>query len=388
MPCSRFRAASPQTESETLMPPIDPFAGEPVRVGPWWEWPNGGKMRVISGGDGDVDDGGSLNDALNAAGKAAADRIEGDDGGDDDEDLDDDLDDDDDKAALEAGAKAAKAARQKKDDKADKTEPKEGEPVPFDEHKKLRDENASYRKKWAPFEKAFGELGDGARLILDADPEAAADIAYLARQAGTMHPDDKRWLQSVTALAETDPAEASRMMVAAAKAYREGVPADDDKAKGKKAEADGEDDDEDDDEPVTRAELKAWEKSQSDARENERNERVIAQQTERIHDEMKTLGYDLDSKDEIERARASTLIELARQDPEGSLQNAHEKLETWEQSIIDKAMGKKRKEAARTTSPGGGSSPSGEKALESMEDAAAAMDARLEGAGIAPRRRS
>jgi hypothetical protein len=334
---------------------------------------------VISGGADDDDDGGSVNDALNKAGEAAAARIDADDGSDDDLDDDDDGgDDDDDAAALEAGAAAAKKARQKAPAKAD--EPKEGEPVPWETHKKLRDENADYRKRWQPFEKAFGELDDESRTaLLDAAPALGGDLAYLARRAGLLSSEDRRWLADVTALSASDPAEAARLLAAAAAHLRS--------AEDGTGGGDDEGDDDDDDLPVTKAELKAWEARQSEALAHEREERAIETQRESIRDEMKELGYDLDSKDPIERARASTLIELAQQDPEGSLQVAHKQLVDYEQSIIDKAMKGKRKEAARTTSPTGGSSPSGEKALETMEDGEAAMTARLDGAGIPARRR-
>lgn len=365
--------------------PLDPFSGEPVRNGAWWEWPGGGKLRVISGGDGDDEGGADLGAALDAAGKAAADRIENE-GGDAD---DDDLDDVDDAAALKAGADAAAKARQKPAE-GDEGATKEGEPVPWDEHKKLRDENANYRKRWQPFEKAFGDLGEGATTIIAADPALVADMAYLAREAKTMHPDDKAYIERVTAIAEDDPAEAGRLLAVAAQAYRED-PAPDANAKDKKKGSDddeGDDgEDEDDDLPVTRAELKEWERKQTEQAQRIADERAIEAQTETITKQMKDLGYDPDSEDPIERARASTLIELAQQDPRGDLKKAHEALAKWEQSVIDKAMGKKRKDAARATAPDNGAAPSGERALESMEDAAAAMDARLEGAGITPKRR-
>ena len=60
------------------------------------------------------------------------------------------------------------------------------EAVPWDDHVKLRHENAEYRKKWGPYEEAFGGFDDDGRSgwmdfikLAQSDPEAArAQMLY------------------------------------------------------------------------------------------------------------------------------------------------------------------------------------------------------------------
>lgn len=102
---------------------------------PVWRWPDGTTVPVVSGADDDLGD--------PSAAFAAA------------------LDDDGDPGE---GAPVASA------DDPEPTGDPEPRMVPWDDHVKLRSENADYRKRFQPYEKAFGAL----------DPEAANAFLELA----------------------------------------------------------------------------------------------------------------------------------------------------------------------------------------------------------------
>lgn len=251
--------------------------------------------------------------------------------------------------------------------------------VPSDYERELRAENAKYRERFEPFEKAFGELDDQARAdLLEAGPGLGADLITLAKAAKGLVPQDRAYIADVMASIPTDPAGAAEKLSKAAEILRGG---------DQQAAEPDEDLDPDDfatiggvEQMLERREAEAAKAAQA------REDRAT------IRDEMKQLGYDLDSKDPLESSRVSALLKAAEFAPDGDLRAAiqagHKVLDGWEQKIRDEYVESKRKDGDRPAPPGGsGSAPSAERTLETLEDADAAMNARLDGAGIPKRQR-
>lgn len=217
--------------------------------------------------------------------------------------------------------------------------------MPYRDAKVLRDELARARDTYKPYADAFGGLDETMR-------------GRVAGSFGGLHPDDLGAFANIADALNRDPAAAADMMIEAAGYLRGGGDAD----MGDPIDGDG---------PMSRSDV--------DAMFNERDLKA-AQVTEfaKIHAEASELGYDLDSSDPVERAKATTLLNLAARNPDGNLNDAHQALAAWEQSVRDEYAKGKRTDAARPQSPDAGASPTEERVLDGMDDAEAAMRSRIE----------
>lgn len=131
------------------------------------------------------------------------------------------------------------------------------------------------------------------------------------------------------------------------------------------------------DRPMTLRELEAWNAEQTQAR-------LEADAVAEITREIRDLGYNPDSNDPVEAGRVAQLLEIARRDPDGSIQEAHKAVQAERQRIIDEYVSGKTADAGRAPAPDGGAQPAPERPVETMDDAEAAMRARLE-ATLGPR---
>lgn len=217
--------------------------------------------------------------------------------------------------------------------------------MPYRDAKALRDELARARDTYKPYVDAFGNL----------DEETRGEVA---KSFGGLHPDDLGAFATIADALNRDPAAAADMMIEAA-GYLRG---DGDADTTDDADGDG-----------------LMSRSDVDAMFHERDMKA-AQATEfaKIHAEATELGYDLDSTDPVERAKATTLLNLAARNPDGNLNDAHQALAAWEQGVRDEYAKGKRTDAARPQSPDAGASPTEERVLDGMDDAEAAMRSRIE----------
>ena len=221
--------------------------------------------------------------------------------------------------------------------------------MPYRDAKKLRAELKADRERWRPYEETFGGLNeqDAAALrhaatLLQTDPKAAA--ALFAKFAEVLTPAEQAAVDQAV------------------------------------ADAGG-----DDDRPLTAAEVDA----RLDARlAAERSETEIERHKIAMLAEIRELGYDPDSEDEDEQLRFQQLVAVAGT-LDGDIAGAHERLERQVQKAIDSYLDGKRADARRPTSGAAqGTGPSEQRVLESMADAEAAANARLDAAfGVQPSRR-
>lgn len=111
--------------------------------------------------------------------------------------------------------------------------------------------------------------------------------------------------------------------------------------------------------------------------ERDQKQAVADAQREMLN-EIRGLGYDPDSTDPIQRARFASLVELVRMDPDGSIENAHKALGSWEQQIRDEYVRGKTADAGRPALIDGGATPVESARMDTLDDAEAAMRARLD----------
>lgn len=232
----------------------------------------------------------------------------------------------------------------------------------------LRQELASSREKWKPLDDAFGQLSDQARSqVLQAVPTLGDDLALITSAFANMHPEDRLFLAQIAQMAPQDPIGAATLMAEAA-----GMMRGDDPGQGGQGDP-GEYDPGDGPEPeyMTREDFQQ-------ALEQHETERAVHQDMDSMVGEMKQLGYDPFSTDEIEQVKVEALIAMARRTPGGDLAKAHESLAAWTQQGVDRFVDGKRVDARRPGPPDGGAPPSGERQLESLGDAEAAMRNRMD----------
>lgn len=235
--------------------------------------------------------------------------------------------------------------------------------IPYRDAVRLREEMARARDTYKPIEEALADIGDEDRSTL---------LAALPN----LHPDDRSALiDSMRMLASDDPEqveEAAAFFVRVAEHLRSGdepdtsaVDRDPDLLAGDPM-----------DQPMTRREHEAWAAEQ-------RQEAEVARQTEGILSEARELGYDPEATDPAAIGEFAALCEIARR-TDGDLTKAHGVLQQRRQAVIDEYVASKQADAARTPSPTGGASSTEERTLDTLDDAEAAMRARME-ATLGPR---
>lgn len=217
--------------------------------------------------------------------------------------------------------------------------------MPYREAKRLRDEIVRAREKYGPYAEAFADLDEAdaetmleiARSLADGDRESVAE--FLAKSA--QHVGGEGWT------------------------WPDGSPAPEG-APGASA-------------PETPAEPAYLTEEQLEAKLAQRDqEAAIAEAQREMLDEIRGFGYDPESTDPIQRARFASLVELARLDPDGSIENAHKALTGWEQQIRDDYVQGKTADAGRPAQVDGGETPVETASLETLDDAEAAMRARMD----------
>lgn len=273
---------------------------------------------------------------------------------------------------------------------ADDVEALVPEDIGYKDAHKLRDEMRRTRERFAPFEGAFGELSEASRAaLLDAAPALGDRLGATASVLAGMHPDDQSaFLQMGEALASGNVAQALAMFNQAAAALQQqlgvapaspatqpGVTPEPSAAAVAPAAADGASASE----TLTRDQVEAMIAEREQAREAAALERrYLAEITTQAHD----LGYDLatDPKtDPMGYVEARMLIELAAANG-GDLAAADRTLKSRKEAAVAEYLDLKRAEAARTSGLAdvGGSPSMGSRApLATMDDAAAAAEARL-----------
>lgn len=242
--------------------------------------------------------------------------------------------------------------------------------MPYRDAKKLRDELSAARDEWKPYADAFGGLdADTRSKVLGAGTTLGADLALISDSFSDLHPDDRRTLAAIVQTISTDPEAAAGMLAEAADALRGGP-----------APVVEPGDEPDPDEPVTRADLDRMMTEAREEREAADLERATNQQYDLILTEARDLGYDPTSTDPDEQDRFTMLLSLAQGNPDGNLKDAHARIEAREQKVRDEYAETKREDSRRPQSPSAGASPTDEKVLETMDDAGAAMNARMDAA--------
>lgn len=250
--------------------------------------------------------------------------------------------------------------------------------------KALREDITRTRERFRPLEEAFGGWDDDARAqILAAAPALGSELAEYGQVLAAMHPDDRAEMLDLLGQLRTEggdiDAVADRFAeISEGLRTRTSVTAPPEPARAGNGQfeagaGDG------DDVPITRGEMRQM---MADQEQSRADEAAVGE----IMAEVRALGYDPDSSEPIERARFTGLLEVARMDPDGSIQNAHQAMLGWEQKIRDDYASGKSADADRPLpTSGAGNSPTQERVLESLDDADAAMNARLD-AALGPRR--
>lgn len=242
----------------------------------------------------------------------------------------------------------------------------------------LRQEMAQNRERYQPFADAFGELDDETRQeVLGVAPHLGGDLAVIGQAFAGLHPGDRRTLSNIIGLIPQDPVRAAELLAQAATDIRGGPP-----GAGDGSVYDELYDDEEDDEldqPLTMRQWLELDQERDDARRK-------AQAWDDIVAEAKALGYDANSTDPNEQAKFDSLIAVARRTSDGDLGKAHETLQGVVQQAIDDYSAGKRADAQRPAPTAGGTTVSGERVLESLDDAEAAARQRVDEA-LGPRQR-
>lgn len=258
---------------------------------------------------------------------------------------------------------------------------------------KLAADIAKARDTYKPFAEAFGSLDDDARAqLLEVAPNLGADLAVIGQSFALLHPDDRAALASIIQGISVDPATAADDLVRAADAIRAAVDPDaaaaaekgdieDLDAAGDLGEFEDEDQEYDLNDPNAPMTM---------GRFNAMMEAAAAEQAEQqmvneVVNELRELGYDPESEDQREQVRTEAVLAMARR-LDGNLAEAHAALQAWEQGNVDQYVNGRRADAQRPLPPGAGAPPTQERVLETLDDAASAMDARLD-AEYGPQRR-
>lgn len=217
--------------------------------------------------------------------------------------------------------------------------------MPYRDAKRLRDEIVRARERYSPFAEAFDGLdpSDSETLlevarILNGDGSREEVAAFLADSAKQIGGEDWTWPDGSAApegAAGATPPEAAEPQY------------------------------------LTAAEL--------DQRLAERDaQQAVTEAQAEILAEIRSFGYDPESTDPIERGKFAALIEIAKMDPDGSIENAHQALTGWEQSIVDGYVSGKTADANRPALVDGGETPVESARMDTLDDAEAAMRARLD----------
>lgn len=194
-------------------------------------------------------------------------------------------------------------------------EPEHPETVAWDEHVKLRHENAEYRKRWQPIEQTF----DG------------------------IHPDDAAALLDLAKTYKEDPRQAAEIMrqyADALSAEREaaGVPEGGEQKYLTPEEFD-----------------RRWAERES----KQRNDQLVAD----IEREAQTLGYTPGTRDYV------SLLHAATNETNGDIKKADALLKSERQRIIDEFVAAQAKGSTVTPAPQTGVAPSGERVIGGLDDA-------------------
>lgn len=252
------------------------------------------------------------------------------------------------------------------------------EPMSMREARKLREENADYRRQWQPFERAFGELDEADQhRILGRAPNLGADLALITDAFADLAPSDRQIIANVVASIPHAPEQAADALLAIAEELRKdpNAPADPDP---------GYDDDPDEPKYLTEAQFETRLRSFMDQARLDAEERT---HVEGIQRELTELGYDLESDDLVMQARCEAVLALARR-LDGDITKAHETLsEGITQKSVDEFVAEKAADADRPLPPGAGAPASGERQLETLDDSQGAMNSRLDAVFGPPRRR-
>lgn len=266
--------------------------------------------------------------------------------------------------------------------------------------KKLREEIVKARDTYKPFRDALAGLDDTQRQqLLDNAPNLGPDLAALSAVSARLDPGDRAYFQNaMSLLASGDPADLERgaqMLADGAQSIRDqwlspqnggtGAPP----AAGSAPmpdwaqPADGAAPPDPDSQPITRADLRAW--------QAENEQRQMVQQSEaQILAQARDLGYDPDAPHGSDEAnRFKYLLTLATGQSGGDLAKAHEGVERLRQAAIDDFVRSKEVDASRPAATAvAGTAPVETQTLETMVDARQAASARLDGLlGPDPRKR-
>lgn len=252
-----------------------------------------------------------------------------------------------------------RAAAAGDDDLDDLDDDRDYDNISYRDGKKLEAELKADREKWRPYRETFE----------------------------TMHPTDADAIMQTVALMRSDPAAAAEQFRRFAEILGGGVqvsPPGTDAAQsptsGVTAPA-AEAPDAEPDRPLTRAELDA----EFDRREHDRAQ---AQATEQITAEIRALGYDPDASVDTDEYLEFAQFLAVAQALDGDLNAAHERMGQLGQKRVDRYVEAKRADARRPAAAGAqGTGPSTERVLETIADAEASMNARLDSAFGPPRRR-
>lgn len=265
--------------------------------------------------------------------------------------------------------------------------PDDGTPeeMTYRDAQKLRQEQKEYRERWGPYEERFGRLDDDTRavaleltpLLFEQDPAIAADIATLIQAYPSLVDADRQIVNDgIIGLLGRNDADAIHNLSLVGRLLRGEAPDDD------TSEADDEYDDEPDG-PAYVTEDVLEDRVQSVIRQQQ----LLAQEQAAVSEilaEVRDLGYDLDSEDVREQARVESLFALARR--LGSIEEAHAALSGEGQSNVDEFVRGKQADASRPQPPGAAAPASEGRTLETLGDAEAGMNARLD-AVLGPQRR-
>lgn len=224
--------------------------------------------------------------------------------------------------------------------------------MPYRDAKPLRDELAQARERWSPIEAAFSGIDDSDRTTL------------LAALPGMAAEDRATMIEAMNMLASGDPddkAEVAEFFANAAEHIRGQIPAPPEPGSVDDLDA-----------PMTRREYMA-EQTQREAiaAENDAIQEILG--------EARDLGYDPDSTDPAVAGEFAALCEIARRMPDGDLGKAHEVLANRRQAVIDEYVASKTADAGTLGAPTGGASSTDERTLDTLDDAEAAMRARMDG---------
>lgn len=238
--------------------------------------------------------------------------------------------------------------------------------------KELRAEQKAYRERWGAFEQAFQGLPDEsvgfARQVMPLIARGNADAALVLGEYAGLHPDDRAIVDQIADAAATNPQAAAAAFAEVAEQLR-GAGAED-------LEPEVDDDDFDEPDEPQYVTVEDLDERISTAAQRFAFEQREQAEVQSILAEVKDLGYDLESDDLHEQARVESLFALARR-LGGDIGQAHEALSGMRQATVDEYVSGKAADAGRPQPPMAGAPASGERRLDTLEDAEAAMRARM-----------